>query len=257
MSTPDAMKDYLLGHFQEELIGTLTSGIIHNINGPLQILSMQIEFFKRHFCEDIGHLQELLKEHHTEATGIMLKKLLERCAKGEERVVQMEETLSRMHRMLDILGRHADMDRAGPRPFYLDQLVEEELEFLKADLFFKHSVITDFVCQSRPFLIESRECEIRDILDAMLVTCIGQLKQGDQKKLRISIEGNNDAGWRCAFEHTGTHFPAFPPGEIPIGTENMDFPGLALFVAQKKAAALGLDLAVQPDCLALKGTSKN
>lgn len=64
MAQGEDLTHYLVRHFQEYLIGSLAKGIVHNINSPLQILSMQIEFFRRKLCEDLKNPRIIAGHDH-------------------------------------------------------------------------------------------------------------------------------------------------------------------------------------------------
>lgn len=247
----DELTGHLAEHFQEYLIGSLARGIVHNINSPLQVLSMQIEFFHRTLCDDLKNLESLLAGITAPEISRTLKGLGDRCRKNEARIAQMEDILHRIQRMVDILGRRADRD-GGPAPFFGDRLVEEEMEFLAADLFYKHSVETKFVCPKRPVLLSGLECNFRDLVDASLVACIEQLRDADERKVLISVDQEATGAFRYTFEHTGALFPAPEDQLEPLkGDASLDLLGLALFVVQEKARSLGYPVVIMPRSISI------
>jgi len=242
----DELTGHLAEHFQEYLIGSLVKGIVHNINSPLQVLSMQIEFFQRTLCDDLKTLESTLAGVMEPEIFRTLKCVGDRCRKNEARIVQMEDILHRLQRMVDILGRRADRD-GGPAPFFSDRLVEEEIEFMAADLFYKHSIETKFVCPKRPLLFSGLECDFRDLVDASLVACIEQLRNADERKVLISVDQEATGAFRYTFEHTGVSFP--PPENQPGPLKcdaSLDPLGFALFVVREKARSLGYPVVIAP-----------
>lgn len=115
--SPEAQK--LLSAFIERYrysgLGALLKGVIHNLNGALQILSMQMELLQRMLSKEESKVQE-----------------------------QMEKCLGQMdtfREMLDRLiqkGIHDEQD--APQSISLNELLEEELSLLYHNLFFKHQV---------------------------------------------------------------------------------------------------------------------
>lgn len=175
-----------------------------------------------------------------------LKGMGDRSRKNEDRIAQMEETIHRLQRMVDILGRRTDRDD-GPALFFFDRLVEEEVEFLAADLFYKHSVETQFVCSRRPVMLTGVERDFRDLVDASLIACIEQLRNVDERRVLISLEQTATGAFRYPVEHTGLPFPS--PGEQlrPLRDDvSLDPLALALSVVQEKARSLGYPIAIAP-----------
>jgi len=97
-------------------LGELLKGIIHNLNGSLQILSMQMELLQRMLAREEDKIQD-----------------------------QVEKCLGQIDKFKGILdpliqkGIHDEQDT--PQPIHLNELLEEELSLLHHNLFFKHEVL--------------------------------------------------------------------------------------------------------------------
>jgi signal transduction histidine kinase len=95
-------------------LGELLKGIVHNLNGSLQVLSMQME-------------------------------LLQRMIPKEDKIQdQMEKCLGQIGKfkgMLDLLIQKGIRDEQdAPQPISLNEILEEELSLLHHNLFCKHQV---------------------------------------------------------------------------------------------------------------------
>ena len=105
----------LIERYRYSNLGVLLKGVIHNLNGSLQILSMQMELLQRMLAKDDDKVQD-----------------------------QVEKCLGQIDKfkgMLDLLiqkGVHDDEDT--PQTVHLNELLEEELSLLHHNLFFKHQV---------------------------------------------------------------------------------------------------------------------
>ena len=116
--SPEAQKflSAFIDRYRYSSLGELLKGIIHNLNGSLQILSMQMEL-----------LQRMLAREEDKIQG------------------QVEKCLGQIDKfkvMLDPLiqkGIHDEQDT--PQPIHLNELLEEELSLLHHNLFFKHEVL--------------------------------------------------------------------------------------------------------------------
>jgi signal transduction histidine kinase len=97
------------------ILGSLLRGIIHNLNGSLQILSMQMELLQRMLPRGEDKLQE-----------------------------QMDKCLGQIDRfkgLLEVLiQREIHDEQESPQPILLNDILEEDLSLLHHNLFFKHQV---------------------------------------------------------------------------------------------------------------------
>ncbi len=115
---PDGQKflSALIDRYRYSSLGELLKGIIHNLNGSLQILSMQMEL-----------LQRMLARQEDKVQG------------------QVEKCLGQIDKFKGLLGPliqkgiHDEQDTS--QPIHLNELLEEELSLLHHNLFFKHQVL--------------------------------------------------------------------------------------------------------------------
>ncbi len=110
--------------FQHVLVGKLVRGFIHNLNGPLHALGIEMDL--------IGHL------------------LLKRVDDGSEtmdrlqvRLQRMEEEFERMTRLIRVTTEGMDLNELTSGFFHLNAFIQQQIAFLKADLYFKHKVEVD------------------------------------------------------------------------------------------------------------------
>ena len=114
---PEAQKllSAFIDRYRYSSLGALLKGVIHNLNGSLQILSMQMELLQRMLSKEESKVQE-----------------------------QMEKCLGQMDKFREMLDRliqkgiHDEQD--APQSISLNELLEEELSLLHHNLFFKHQV---------------------------------------------------------------------------------------------------------------------
>ena len=104
-----------IDRYRYSSLGELLKGIIHNLNGSLQILSMQMELLQRMLAHEEGKIQN-----------------------------QVEKCLGQIDKfkgMLDGLIQKGIRDEQDtPQPIFLNELLEEELSLFHHNLFFKHQV---------------------------------------------------------------------------------------------------------------------
>jgi len=116
--SPEAQKFLraFIDRYRYSSLGELLKGTIHNLNGSLQVLSMQMELLQRMLAQEEDEIQ-----------------------------AQMEKCLGQIDKFKGMLnpliqkGVHDEQD--APQPIQLNELLEEEISLLHHNLFFKHQVL--------------------------------------------------------------------------------------------------------------------
>lgn len=128
----------------EAVVGRLFSGTIHNLNGVIQAFSMQVDLLQSMFeqcdklithlntvigdgpgSDDLGKLENLLKQR-----AHLTQMLRDKTTFGQNIV----------HRNLLPFPALNQGDVDSSLPYSLNTLLEQEIDFLCADSFFKHKV---------------------------------------------------------------------------------------------------------------------
>ncbi|NIA08389.1 MAG: hypothetical protein GWP10_01100 [Nitrospiraceae bacterium] len=233
-------KKFLLDYFQDSITGHLVKGIVHNMNGFIQILSMQIELSKLDIEKDL----EVTNASHS-------KELVAHLKKRKERLLEMEKVLAQVESTIDIVAYRGQNKENGQNLLSLDRVLKEELAFWNADLFFKHCVEKKTDLSATPSLSLVNENQLRDLIDSLLGACIEQMREEEEGSLKITLNQENDAAmWHLGFEHTGKAFPVAidPPVAKDCILENPDNPLLilALKLAKVRAKQIGALLKIEP-----------
>lgn len=104
-------------------VGKLANGLFHNLNGPLHSLGIEMDL--------INHL--ILKGRQSETT------LVEALTK---RLEHMDREFGKLMRLIKLSSERIDFIHDHSCYMNLRGLIEQELEFMEANLFFKHNVRT-------------------------------------------------------------------------------------------------------------------
>ena len=108
-----------LDRYRYSTLGSFVRGIVHNLNGSLQVLSMQMELLQG----------ALLKEGDKMNPSLNVK------------MAQCQEQLDKLKAMVEVLmqkGIHDENDAS--QPIYLNDLLDEEISLWYHNLFFKHHI---------------------------------------------------------------------------------------------------------------------
>jgi two-component system, NtrC family, sensor kinase len=124
--------DDLIRLFKMASLGKVTGGLIHNINGPLQNIGLDLEMSQYILRKDADN-------NNGAESDIMV------------RLKRIEEELERLNTMIKISSNKVVRADNGLQNF--NEFIEQELSFLNANLYFKHNVETILQLDAPPPLI--------------------------------------------------------------------------------------------------------
>jgi signal transduction histidine kinase len=197
-------------------LGTLVKGIVHNLNGSLQILSMQLELLQGTFSGQGGSLT-------ASAQG-----KLERC------FGQIEKVRS----LLEILSRRGSEE--GPRTLNVNELIEEELSFLRNNLFFKHEVEVKTTLGANLPRLKADAADLRNGLFNLYLNAVEAMEKTSRKELAVVSELES-GGVTILIRDTGCGIPEAVRDRLfqPFFTTKEGHQGLGLFLARRFLAPWG------------------
>jgi signal transduction histidine kinase len=118
-SHPEKLFTAFLDQYRSATLGSLVKGIVHNLNGSLQILSLHMELLQRALLQEGGKSAPLI----------------------QEKVAQSLDQMDKLRTMIEVLTQSAIREeQETPEWIHLNQLLEEELALLRHNLFFKHQI---------------------------------------------------------------------------------------------------------------------
>ncbi|MGD9160933.1 MAG: hypothetical protein PVG39_21120 [Desulfobacteraceae bacterium] len=110
-------------------LGKVTGGLIHNINGPLQNIGLDLEMSQYILRKDAD-------SNNGSESDIMV------------RLKRIEEELERLNAMIKISSNKVMQADNGLQNF--NEFIEQELSFLNTNLYFKHNVETTLQLDAPP-----------------------------------------------------------------------------------------------------------
>ncbi len=145
--------------------GFLVQGHIHNMSGPLQILSMQIELLK----SLVNRLDDDIKD------TIMQK---------------LEQASSQIERLRGILVSLSTSVEDTPTTLDLNDLIRQELNFWEGDLVFKHEVRKELQLAEEPLTFYAPPAPLNQGLCALFWSFVPALsKAKGSLKVQTSLGG--------------------------------------------------------------------
>ncbi len=222
----------LLRYFRDSLIGRNAKGIVHNMNSPLQVLSMQIELL----AMDLNLLVSKC-ENSQISSGIQ---------QAIDRLAQLEEIVARINHLVKLVGSRVTDDEQDDEegPIMVTRLLEETVEFWKSDLFFKHKVTLDLAIPGVSPVLVAKERYLKDAFDSVLFGCIQVLKNAADPQLRISVVNEPESILSITFKPIGAGFPldrvgylaSFIEGNGSLSKSELSFAPLDLALAVAKTS---------------------
>lgn len=201
-----------VGLYRSSALGTQVKGILHNLNGSLQILSMQVELLQGTFSKQREDLNASAQEK------------LERC----------QGQIEKMRTVVEILSRRGS-EEEGPRTVYVNDLIGEELSFLNHNLFFKHEVEVRKSLGLKLPPLRVDPADLRDGLSNLLLNAIEAMESASRKELTVRTELESGQ-LRVVIRDTGCGIPEevrrqlFQPFFTTKGGRHQ---GLGLFLARR------------------------
>lgn len=131
----------LVRYYRHSSVGRRCTGIIHNMNTPLQVLSFHLELLEQKSREELDCLEECPPE--------MSQKLCAYFQYRQEKLKQFfQEVQNLQNQARRIIAQGVHEESQERQYLDLNRLYEDELELYRAHPFFKHQVEKDFRFQN-------------------------------------------------------------------------------------------------------------
>jgi signal transduction histidine kinase len=124
-------------YYRHSSVGRRCTGIVHNMNTPLQVLSFQLELLE----QKARHETKCLEEAPPELTA----KLLPFYHYRQDKMRQFKQEVKNLHTQVRrIINQGMHEDNQEKQNLDLNAVLQEELELYQAHTFFKHQVEKNF-----------------------------------------------------------------------------------------------------------------
>ena len=199
-----------LERYRYSALGELLKGVVHNLNGSLQILSMQMEMLQRMLAGKEDKIQD-----------------------------QMGKCIDQMDKfkmMLDLLVKKGVRDEQdAPEPIHVNEVLQEELALLHHNLFFKHHVRVRKNFASPLPLLKGHYPDLSQAMANVIRNALEAMENSETKELFVETE-KGDGAVVVRIEDTGGGIPEsvaahlFEPFFTTKGGRHQ---GLGLYVARE------------------------
>lgn len=214
-------------------IGMLAQGIAHNLSSPLLIILGRAELMKDKLLELRSKILSLSGKQSPSASSEILSLLQE----YDQSVKDTDVIIENVAKVSDIIknvlqkGRQEHMDYY--QPLNLSAVLREELQFLEADLFFKHNVERIYDLQEDLPPVQGVYTDFSQTFLNLIQNAIDAMRESEKKVLAVSCRQNGDfievkirdTGCGIPPENMDKIFDPYfttkkgtPEGDGPIGT---------------------------------------
>lgn len=229
-------------------VGRLFRGLIHNLNGALQAVSMQSELMSLMLGQTLelaNRLQQSLPEEAVRACAVELQKAVERRLQGlagmQEKILTSQQIMRRASLLPDFKKSVQDDQ------YTLNSAIRTEMEFLAADPFFKHKVKKELNLEETLPPLRHVPLELHQILFAVLANAVESMEgSGEQPLLSVATSLSEDTV-RIAIQDCGPGIKPEDQAHIfePFFTAKKEHLGLGLYLARKLVRACGGEITCQ------------
>lgn len=222
-------------------VGRLFKGLVHNLNGVLQVFSMQTELFALMIARGHDLVDRLADSLAGEEARLLAAQLKELMSRREEAVRQMQEKAAASREIMKRTVILPDFRQVPDQEEYtLNRVIRTEVEFLGADPFFKHKVEKNLRLDDRMPRLAHHQLELHQILHFLLENALDAVRE--RQGAAITVETRLTDGEAAVTIHdSGEGIGAADLARIyePFFTTRADHPGLGLYLARKLAEGCG------------------
>ena len=220
LSQTDKLFSAFLDRYRHSTLGSFVRGIIHNLNGSLQILSIQMELLQG----------ALLKEADKINPSLNVK------------MAQCQEQMDKLKATVEVLMQKGIHDENGtPQSIYLNDLLDEELSLWYHNLFFKHHIKVTKSFSPRLPPLQGRYLDFSQGLSNLIQNAVEAMEEAPTQELSVATSSRDD--WvRVMVRDTGCGIPEEikPHLFMPFHTSKGEtHHGLGLFISQELLTPYG------------------
>lgn len=127
----------LVRYYRHSAVGRRCTGVIHNMNTPLQVISFQLELLEQKTQEEAALLAELVNPSAPHLQALHDHR--------DQKLKQLHQEVDKLRDMIHRIAIQAIHEGEEEHCFLdLNQIFQDELELYLADPFFKHRVEKEF-----------------------------------------------------------------------------------------------------------------
>jgi hypothetical protein len=187
-------------------IGNLLHGLAHNVNTPLSAVIARAEMLG----ERVKGLKEEQPTEAEEGDNRFVAKL-DKCVRDAEVIVVNAMKISGI--MKNMMNKRLQEEEDSPQMLNLTSLIRDELQFLDADMTFKHEIQKTYKLDESAPLIKGVYYHFSQCFTHIMHTIMKSLDGSAIKELTVSSKHNDDTIYIELHDTGLVHGPAIQEGE--------------------------------------------
>jgi len=233
-----------LAQSQDAALGRMFRGIIHNLNGIIQVFSLHSDLSAMMLDKALAVLAQM-RQASPPPEMDTLHDLLSRRA---DALVQMQEKVRQSQQILQrtlILPEFRQIP--GNAPYTVNSVIETEVEFMAADSTFKHKVRKVMTLADVPPLTRF-QLELHQILHILLSNALDSVRGTEGTEIVVeSVREGEGVGIRVQDNGPGLSAEATAHLYEPFYSTKAgaDHPGLGLYLAKKLITRCGGEISCE------------
>jgi signal transduction histidine kinase len=174
-------------------MGELLDGLAHNLNTPLSAVVARAEMLR-------DRLQGIKQEIQNSAADDALISKLDKSIRDAEVIVTNALKLS--DNIKNMMNKRLHEDEEAPQMISLNHLLKEELQFLEADMKFKHEITKTYSLEESLPAVKGVYHHFSQSIIQIIRNILDSLTGADKKELTITSR-REDAAIHLEFRDTG------------------------------------------------------
>ena len=227
----DRCLNELVRYYRHSAVGRRCTGVIHNMNTPLQVISFTLELLEQKTREEAEVLAELVNPSapHLEALHEY----------RDQKLKQLHEEVDKLRDMIHRIALQSIHEGEEEQCFLdLNQIFQDELELYLADPFFKHRVEKEFDFASGLPPIHGHYVDFSQIFRHLVDNALEAMAESPRRVLAVTTALQKN----CRVLRVGDTGTGISPGDqarlfqpffTTRSTANRPRAGLGLFMAQR------------------------
>ncbi len=233
-------------------VGRLFKGLVHNLNGVLQVFSMQTELFAMMIGKAQALLERLEASLTREEDRQLAAQLQEILLKRTEAVGQMQAKAVASQEIMKRTILLPDFKQIpGVESYTINSVIKTEVEFLCADPFFKHKVAKNLNLEETMPPLGRHHLELHQITHFLLENALDAVRGKDGAAIAIETSlAHGEAVIIVRDSGPGLEVADQERIFAPFFTTKPDHMGLGLYLARKLADQCGGSIACRREAAA-------
>jgi len=177
---------------KQAIIGNSVQGVVHNILNPLTVIAGRAELLK-------AEMDQIESTHEEDsATDPFHKEILEVLGRFSQDIAAIYHNSQKIFQIVENILKKSSMEReVTPSSLDINNMIIQEMEFFKSDLYFKHQVKKDYDLDPTLKKINMVYSHLSQVLDNLVKNAIEAMYDSQVKEITITTSQDKERIYIC------------------------------------------------------------